>query len=218
MKDKHSYSENEKQAIYKVMAERRDVRHFNNKSIDKALMARVLRAGHMAPSVGLMQPWRFIRISDTALRKNIAGIVEKERQLTAEALGERKSEFLSLKVEGILQCAELIVAALPNKREQHIFGRRTLPDMDLASLSCAIQNIWLASRAEGIGMGWVSLFNPDELMELLHMPSGSLPIAILCFGHVDSFYEKPMLVMEKWAEELPLENMLSENTWPEYSE
>lgn len=210
-----SYTEDEKSAVYKVIAERRDMRHFTNDSLDEKIFTRILAAAHMAPSVGLMQPWRFIRITDISIRRDVFQIVDKERLLTANALDTRKGEFLKLKVEGILQCAELVVAALPDKREQHIFGRRTLPEMDLASLSCAIQNMWLAARAEGIGLGWVSLFEPEVLMHLLNMPKGSWPVAILCIGHVDEFYEKPMLVMENWATEKPLEDMIFENSWQE---
>ncbi len=213
MKTDHSYTEQEKSAVYKVMAERRDMRHFNREPVDAKILQRILLAGHMAPSVGLMQPWRFIRITDGSIRQDVFNIVEKERVLTAEALGERKDDFLKLKVEGVLQCAEVIVAALPENREKHIFGRRTIPEMDLASISCAIQNMWLASRVEGIGMGWVSLFEPTELMTLLKMPEGSMPVAILCIGHVDAFYEKPLLVLEEWAKERPLEDLVSENSW-----
>ncbi|MDD2738035.1 MAG: nitroreductase family protein, partial [Methylomonas lenta] len=108
---------------------------------------------------------------------------------------------------------ELLVVALPDRREQHIFGRRTLPEMDLASAACAIQNIWLAARAEGLGMGWVSLFDPNSLAELLAMPEGSKPIAILCLGHVAEFYPKPMLEMENWISPQPLSAMVSENSW-----
>ncbi len=120
---------------------------------------------------------------------------------------------MKLKVEGILECGELLVVALPNKREQHIFGRRTLPEMDIASTACAIQNLWLAARAEGIGVGWVSLFDPQALAQLLNMPEGSQPIAILCLGYVEEFYAKPMLEQQKWAEALPLERFVSENGW-----
>ncbi len=208
-----SYTTQEKSAIYKVMAERRDMRHFNSQPLDEKIFKHILSAAHMAPSVGLMQPWRFIRITQQKIREDIFGIVNEERKLTADALDTRKGEFLKLKVEGILQCGELVIAALPEGREQHIFGRRTLPEMDLASLSCAIQNMWLAARAEGIGMGWVSLFDPKKLMQILNMPEGSWPIAILCIGHVDEFYEKPMLVLENWTTEQPLEDMLFENTW-----
>ena len=210
-----SYTENEKAAIYKVISERRDMRHFNNQAVDENVFKRIITAAHMAPNVGLMQPWRFIRITDRQVRESIFQLVNNERQLTADALSGQKKDFLKLKVEGILECAELVVAALPNKREQHVFGRRTLPEMDLASVSCAIQNMWLASRAEGIGMGWVSIFDPQKLMNLLEMPNGSLPIAILCIGHVDKFYDKPMLVEQGWAKERPLEEFVFENYWQE---
>jgi 5,6-dimethylbenzimidazole synthase len=212
---KHSYTESEKKSIYKVMSERRDVRHFNQKPIDDETFMSILSAAHLAPSVGLMQPWRFIHIKARSLRENIHAIVEEERLLTAQALGEKKEDFLRLKVEGILQCAEVLVAALPDKREEHIFGRRTLPEMDIASLSCAIQNMWLAARAEGIGMGWVSLFDPETLKSLLNMPTDSHPIAVLCLGQVDAFYNKPMLIEEKWAKESPLEEMIFTNSWGE---
>ena len=120
---------------------------------------------------------------------------------------------MRLKVEGIRTCGELFVAALANGREKHIFGRRTLPEMDLASVACAIQNLWLAARAEGLGMGWVSLFEPEALARLLAMPMGSKPVAILCIGHVDAFYPAPMLAQEGWAEEQPLQELLFHNTW-----
>ena len=210
---KHSFSDADKKAIYRVIAERRDMRHFINKPVKQNVFRKILAAAHMAPSVGLMQPWRFIRIEDKGLRQQLFNLVDEERANTADALGGRKSEFLKLKVEGILQCAEIIVAALPDGREKHIFGRRTLPEMDLASLSCAIQNMWLAARAEGIGMGWVSIFDPDRLSVLLNMPEGSKPVAILCIGHVDAFYQKPMLVEENWTDESPLEELLYSDQW-----
>ncbi|KZZ57141.1 5,6-dimethylbenzimidazole synthase, partial [Oleiphilus sp. HI0122] len=191
MSNPFTYNEDDKSAIYSVMAERRDMRHFNGKPVSEDVLIRLFKAAHMAPSVGLMQPWRFVRITDLALRERIYGLVDDERKQTAIALGERKAEFLKLKVEGVRQCSELVIAALPDGREQHVFGRRTLPEMDLASLSCAIQNIWLAARAEGLGMGWVSLFDPQALKAVLNMPEDSHPVAILCLGHVDQFYDKP---------------------------
>jgi 5,6-dimethylbenzimidazole synthase len=213
MSNPHSYSESEKKAVYKAIAERRDMRHFNGQPLSGDVLQRILVAAHMAPSVGLMQPWRFIRITDKSIREAIFNIVDKECELTSEALGQRKQEFLKLKVEGVMQCSELLIAALPDGREEHVFGRRTIPEMDLASLSCAIQNMWLAARVEGIGMGWVSLFEPEDIKTLLSMPSTSQPIAILCIGHVDEFYEKPMLVMENWTEERTLKSMMYENHW-----
>ena len=121
---------------------------------------------------------------------------------------------MRLKVEGVLDCAELLVAALMDGRERHIFGRRTLPEMDLASVACAIQNLWLAARAEGLGLGWVSLFDPDALAGLLAMPAGARPVAVLCLGPVEQFYAKPMLELEGWASRQPLAELVAENQWP----
>lgn len=215
MKKSYQFDNNERAAIYKVMAERRDMRHFNGDDLPEDVLKRILAAAHLAPSVGLMQPWRFIRITQQDLKQEIFNIVEQERQITGQALAERQQEFLQLKVEGIKQCSELVVAALPDDRDKHIFGRRTLPEMDVASIACAIQNMWLAARAENIGLGWVSIFSPKALGKLLNMPKGSLPVAILCIGAVDEFYEKPMLVLENWAQEQALENFVSENSWPD---
>lgn len=218
MTNSHAYTQAEQTAIYKVIAERRDMRHFLPTPIAPELLTKLLQAAHHAPSVGLMQPWRFIRISDSNVRQAIYTQVNEERTLTAQAIGEyedseRMAEFMRLKVEGVLECGELLVATLCDHREQHIFGRRTLPEMDMASVSCAIQNMWLAARAEGIGMGWVSIFDPIKLAELLNIPDGAKPIAILCLGYVNSFYKAPMLVEEGWVTEKPLSAMLMENRW-----
>ena len=209
----NTFSEAERDAVYRAIAERRDMRHFSGGTVEPEQLQRLLQAAHQAPSVGLMQPWRFIRISDRALRGQIQSLVEEERIRTAEALGERTDEFMKLKVEGINDCAEVLVAALMDDRERHIFGRRTLPEMDLASVSCAIQNLWLASRAEGLGMGWVSLFEPQALADLLDMPEGAKPVAVLCLGPVKAFYPAPMLVLEGWSQARPLSELLYENVW-----
>ncbi len=207
------FSPEERAAVYRAIAERRDMRHFAGGEVAPELLVRLLEAAHHAPSVGLMQPWRFIRITRPELREAIHAQVEAERIRTAEALGERSDEFMRLKVEGIRDCAVLLVAALADGREAHVFGRRTLPEMDLASLSCAIQNLWLAARAEGLGMGWVSLFDPVALADLLGMPPGSRPEAVLCLGPVHAFYDEPMLVREGWAKERPLEELLFTDRW-----
>ncbi|OLU33372.1 5,6-dimethylbenzimidazole synthase [Pseudomonas sp. PA27(2017)] len=212
----HAFSAEERAAVYRAIAERRDMRHFSGGEVAPELLARLLEAAHQAPSVGLMQPWRFIRITRLALREDIYQLVERERQLTAEALGERSDEFMRLKVEGVRDCAEVLVAALMEGREAHVFGRRTLPEMDMASLSCAIQNLWLAARAEGLGMGWVSLFDPVALAELLGMPPGSKPVAVLCLGPVQAFYPAPMLAQEGWAQVRPLHELLFEDRWDQH--
>jgi 5,6-dimethylbenzimidazole synthase len=209
------YSDNDIAAIYRVIEQRRDMRHFLPDPIDPALLQRLLSAAHLGPSVGFMQPWRFIRITQPALRNQIHRLVDEERKRTAHALGQRQDAFMRLKVEGILECGEVLVAALMDGRERHVFGRRTMPQMDLASVSCAIQNLWLAARAEGIGMGWVSLFDPDALGQLLDFPAGATPVAVLCLGHVETFYAEPMLQQEKWASRQPLDELIFENGWPQ---
>ncbi|MGB6308096.1 MAG: 5,6-dimethylbenzimidazole synthase [Steroidobacteraceae bacterium] len=202
-------------ALYRIMGMRRDMRHFRSDPLDDALIARLLSAAHLAPSVGLMQPWRFIRVRNPGLRKSIHALVEAERIETARALAEREDEFMRLKVEGILECGELLVAALAHGREAHVFGRRTMPDMDLASVACAIQNLWLAARAENVGMGWVSLFDPEALRLLIRMPEGSRPVAILCLGYVPAFYPRPMLEEADWAHRLDLGDMVKTDYWNE---
>lgn len=209
----NAFSSIEIEGVYRAIRERRDMRHFLSTPIDPDQLERFIEAAHQAPSVGLMQPWRFIRIRDRQLRQQIHAHVDEERVLTVHALGQRAQEFMRLKVEGILECAELLVVALMDKRESYVFGRRTMPQMDLASASCAIQNFWLAARAEGIGVGWVSLFDPRRLGELCNMPPDSMPIAVLCVGHVERFYPAPMLESQGWDKRRQLSDMMYEDTW-----
>jgi 5,6-dimethylbenzimidazole synthase len=210
----HAFNAQERRAVYRVISERRDMRRFiPGGEVPEEVLTRLLQAAHAAPSVGLMQPWRFIRITDGQLRRRIHALVEEERALTGAALGPREAEFLALKVEGILECAELLVAALCEDRQAHIFGRRTLPQMDLASVSCAIQNLWLAARCEGLGVGWVSLFDPHRLAALLQMPADAEPVAILCLGPVPEFPDRPALELDGWTAARPLTEFVSENRW-----
>jgi 5,6-dimethylbenzimidazole synthase len=210
----HAFTAEERRAVYRVINERRDMRRFSpGATVPEAVLTRLLAAAHAAPSVGLMQPWRFIRITDDGLRHKIHALVDEERQQTAAALGKRAAEFLALKVEGVLDCAELLVVALGEGREAHVFGRRTMPYMDLASVSCAIQNLWLAARAEGLGMGWVSIFEPQRLAELLEMPADAEPVAILCLGPVPDFPDRPALEIDEWTFGRPLAEFVSENRW-----
>ena len=209
------YSDSDRAAVYRAIYERRDMRHFVRDPVDATVLERLIDAAHHAPSVGFMQPWRIVRVTDAALRVALHDAVERERLKTADALGERHDEFMKLKVEGMLECGELLVMALMDGRERHVFGRRTLPEMDLASVACAIQNMWLAARVEGLGMGWVSLFDVDEVRGLLRMPAGAKPVAILCLGHVEQFYDRPMLETERWAQRMPIDECVFENAWPE---
>jgi 5,6-dimethylbenzimidazole synthase len=209
-----AFSEEERAAVYRAIYERRDMRHFVPAPVAPEVLQRLIEAAHHAPSVGYMQPWRILRITDPALREHLRAIVEEERLRTADALDERRDAFMQLKVEGMRECGELLVVALMDGRERHVFGRRTLPEMDLASVACAIQNMWLAARAEGLGLGWVSLFDVDAVRGALGIPAGAKPVAILCLGHVPRFYAEPMLETEGWAQRQALDTCVFENGWP----
>ncbi len=210
------FSEEERETLYRVLHARRDMRHFlSDVPVDEAVLQRVLEAAHHAPSVGLMQPWRFIRVRDAAMRAAIAVLVDEERSLTAQGMGEREAEFLRLKVEGIRECAELLVAVLAPD-DGTLFGRRTMPqEMALCSVACAIQNLWLAARAENLGMGWVSLFDPVRLGKLIDLPQGAKPMALLCLGPVREFYPRPMLEQLNWRQGRPLHELLMQDRWSE---
>lgn len=212
-KSHHQYIKSDRDAVYRVIGERRDMRHFVNDPVDEETMQRLIEVAHQAPSVGFIQPWRIIRIKNQELRTAIYEHVNAERLKTSEFLGDRQQEFLKLKLEGILDCGELLVVALMDDRDDLIFGRRTMPEMDLASVSCAIQNMWLAARAEGLGMGWVSLFEPTEIAKLLNIPNGAQAVAILCLGHVKEFYPAPMLKLSGWREETDINDVVFNDTW-----
>ncbi|HSH29017.1 MAG TPA: 5,6-dimethylbenzimidazole synthase [Thiohalobacter sp.] len=208
------FSPAEAVTVYRVIRERRDMRHFlSGAEVGQATLERLLAAAHQAPSVGLMQPWRFIRIRDAGLRRRIAALVDAERATTAAAMGERAAEFLRLKVEGVRECAELLVAALAPD-DGTVFGRRTLPqEMALCSVACAIQNLWLAARAENLGLGWVSMFDPEALAGLLAMPPGAKPVAILCLGPVQVHYPRPLLEQTHWRQGRPWHEFAVEDRW-----
>jgi len=211
-----NFSPQQRDAFYQIVQARRDMRHFTpNQAVDDVVLTRILIAAHLAPSVGLMQPWRFIRIRKDKLRQDIAALVEQERLQTAKALAERKEEFLKLKIEGVRECAELLVV-VQAEDDGTIFGRRTMmQEMALCSTACAIQNLWLAARAENLGMGWVSMFEPERLRVLLRCPAAAQPLAILCLGPVDEFYPEPMLEMEDWRQGRELNSVMAENYWDE---
>ena len=210
-----AYADAEREAVYRAIYERRDMRHFLPQPIDREALRRMLDAAHAAPSVGLSQPWRLIRITRRPLREQIHALVEQERLATAQALDQRGEEFLRLKVQGILDCAEVLVAAVKDGGKHEIFGRRLLPaDMDIASVACAIQNLWLAGRAEGVGLGWVSMFDPQALSALLRLPADVRPIGVLCMGYVEAFYPAPMLALEQWRQPRPLSELVCDDCWP----
>jgi 5,6-dimethylbenzimidazole synthase len=183
--------------------------------LPEGFVRRLVEAAQLAPSVGFMQPWRFLHVTDPDLRQKMYALVEAERLATAAVLPSRQEEFLGVKIEGIRECAELLVVTLMPDREKHIIGRRMLPEMDVASVGCAIQNMWLAARAEGVGLGWVSFFDPEKLAPLLALPAGTKPLGILCVGRVSAFYPRPMFEDAGWGKRLDVGDVLFENRWPE---
>ncbi len=208
------FSNTEREAIYSVIHERRDMRHFASGSVAPDVLQRILEAAHAAPSVGYMQPWRFVRITRPELRQQLIALVEAEKDKTADQMDARKTEFMRLKVEGIRDCAELIAVVLAPD-DGTVFGRRTMPEeMALCSVSCAIENMWLAARAENLGMGWVSFFEPADVAALLGCPETAKPMALLCLGPVKAFYDKPMLEQEGWRKRESMDVVLSENQFP----
>nr|VFJ88539.1 MAG: cob(II)yrinic acid a,c-diamide reductase [Candidatus Kentron sp. H]VFJ90525.1 MAG: cob(II)yrinic acid a,c-diamide reductase [Candidatus Kentron sp. H]VFJ96688.1 MAG: cob(II)yrinic acid a,c-diamide reductase [Candidatus Kentron sp. H] len=193
------FTQEERDAVYKVIEARRDIRHFlPDRTIPPETLERILRATHQGPSVGLMQPWRIIRIHDPELRGRLKAEVERERLATAEALDARRAAFLKLKVEGIEECAELLVMVMAPD-DGTVLGRRTLPrEMAISSCACAIQNMWLAARAENLGLGWVSFFDPEVVNRLLRCPDMAEPLGILCLGPVEEFPPAPLMALSGW--------------------
>nr|VFJ61442.1 MAG: cob(II)yrinic acid a,c-diamide reductase [Candidatus Kentron sp. DK] len=210
------FNQEERDAVYRVIRARRDIRHFiPGRTIPARMLERILRAAHQAPSVGLMQPWRIIHVHDRALRDKLKAEVEKERLATADALGGRQDAFLKLKVEGIAECAELLVMVMAPD-DGTVLGRRTLPrEMAISSCACAIENMWLAARAENLGLGWVSFFDPRQVAGLLGCPDTAEPLAILCLGPVESFPPAPLLALQGWREEKALETLLYHDRYGE---
>ena len=219
MNAQHQFSQEERELLYRLIALRRDTRHFQpGGCVDEAALRRMLLAAHQAPSVGLMEPWRFIRLRDASLRAQVLALVMQERDATAAALGERAAEFLSLKVEGLRECAEVLAVVL-SPDDGTVFGRRSMPrEMALCSAACAVQNLWLAARAENLGMGWVSMFDPEALGRLLGLPAGAMPIGLLCLGPVERFYEQRMLEEQGWRQGRlssdPDAPLWSDDRWP----
>lgn len=215
----HRFDAAARESFYALAALRRDCRHFaRGAAVAPEQLQRLLSAAHCGPSVGLMQPWRLLRITDASLRAQLVVEVERERTATAAALGEREAEFLRLKVDGVADCAELLALVMPPD-DGTVFGRRTLPrEMALCSVGAAMQNLWLAARAEHLGMGWVSIFEPARLVPLLQLPPGAQALGLLCIGPVDEFYAAPMLELEDWRRPRPLHEMIADNHWPQAEE
>ena len=205
-----------RQALYDVIAARRDVRRFRPDVIDDELLTRVLGAGHAAPSVGHSQPWRFIVVREPALRERAAWMADQERLAQAALLEpEAARQLLDLQLEGIRE-APLGVVVCCDRRSPAagVLGRATFPDADLWSCACAIQNLWLAARAEGLGLGWVTLFEPAGLADLLGLPDGVVTLGWLCLGWPDERNRTPGLERAGWSRRQSLSEVVLTDRWP----
>ena len=205
----------EKDAVYKAIAARRDVRRFLPSAIPSEVVEKVLLAAHHAPSVGFMQPWSFILIRDPQRKKLIKEAFLQARGQEAEQFsGDRKKLYLSLKLEGIEEAPVNICVTCDSTRHgPAVLGRTLIPETDIYSTCCAIQNLWLAARVEGLGVGWVSILSRDRLKEILKIPSHVTPVAYLCLGYTKSFEPKPELEKVGWLKRMPLREVISYETW-----
>lgn len=210
------FTPGERQTLYDIIAARRDVRNeFKPDPIDPAALRRVLEAAHSAPSVGFMQPWNFILVREAARRAQIHAAFAAANAEAAEMFeGERQQTYRALKLEGILASPLNICVTCDRTRGgEVVLGRTHQPEMDLYSSVCAVQNLWLAARAEGIGVGWVSIFHKQDLREILKIPPHVEIIAYLCLGYVDELFRAPELAMRGWRQRLPLDSLILEEEW-----
>jgi 5,6-dimethylbenzimidazole synthase len=213
---KKDFSEEEKNGFYKAIYSRRDVRsRFTSEPIDELVLTRILNAAHHAPSVGFSQPWNFILIKDHETRKKIKDSFQKERITSSKLVTEpRKSKYLSFKLEGILDSfVNVCVTYDPSRFGPFVIGRTSIPETGIYSVCCAVQNLWLAARAEGIGIGWVSILSNDVLKDVLELPEHVIPIAYLCLGHVQEFASKPDLENAGWLPRLKLKDVIYYEKW-----
>src|SRR5260370_30481438 len=196
MKERAEFEVQERDAIYRAIATRRDVRRgFLEMRLPDEVIQPLLSASHCAPSVGLMQPSRFVLVRDYDIRRAVhEAFLQANEQALATYTGERREQYARLKLEGILEAPQnLCVLSDPQSERGHQLGRHTMPETAIYSTVCAIQNLWLAARAEGVGVGWGSILDPDRLREILHIPANIVPVAYLCLGYAARFAANPAL-------------------------
>lgn len=210
------FTEEEKSGLYKAIHTRRDVRsHFTKKPIPTNILARILHAAHHAPSVGFSQPWNFILIKSTETREAIKESFQQEKERTADMVEEpRRSQYVRLKLEGIMESyLNICVTYDPTRFGPFVIGRESIPQTGIYSVCCAIQNLWLAARTEGVGLGWVSILSNDTIKRHLKLPSYVEPVAYLCLGYVDGFSTKPDLESAGWLPRMNLKNVINYEIW-----
>jgi nicotinate-nucleotide--dimethylbenzimidazole phosphoribosyltransferase len=212
------YSEAERAAVHRVIAERRDIRRFRPDDVPADVLTRVLEAAHSAPSVGLMQPWRLIVVRELDTRIAIRRLAQRERLRQAERFDERARQFLDQKIEGVVEAPlGICVCCDHGDPETEVLGRGTIPQTDTYSTACAVENLWLAARAEGLGVGWVSFYRPADLRALLGIPDRADPIAYLCLGWPDERPSRPGLESAGWSARLPLDGVVMQERWVQSS-
>ncbi len=209
------FSNEEKEAIYNVIYRRRDVRSFLPAPIPPEVIDRILQAAHHAPSVGFMQPWNFILVDSSEMKEQLAWAAEKERKaLAIHYEEERATQFLSLKIEGIKQAPLTIcVTCDPTRGGSHVLGRNSIPETDILSTACAIQNMWLASCAEGVAMGWVSFYKKNDVRDLLQIPPHIDPVALISMGYTDDYPSSPILEQVNWEKRRSLHSLIFHEVW-----
>ncbi len=212
------FTKEEKHGLYKAIHSRRDVRkHFTSKLIPEEILSKILNAAHHAPSVGFSQPWNFILIKDSQTKSRIKKSFEEEKNRSAQLIEDpKRSKYLSFKLEGILESpVNLCVTYDPSKFGPFVIGRSSIPEAGLYSVCCAIQNLWLAARTEGVGVGWVSILSNEVLKNVLDLPDQVVPVAYLCLGYVDEFASKPDLETSGWLPRLDLNDVVYFEKWNE---
>jgi len=215
------FTEAEKMAVYKAIYLRRDVReHFLPRTIPDAVLRRLLDAAHHAGSVGFMQPWSFVVIRSEEVKKRVKNLFEQANKDAAEVFeGERKELYARLKLEGILEApVNICVTCDPTRNGPHVLGRHTIRETDIYSTCCAIQNLWLAARVEGIGVGWVSILDPILLRECLNIPPHVIPVAYVCLGYVSEFLPRPQLETVGWLPRASLDELIFYGQWGKRNE
>jgi nicotinate-nucleotide--dimethylbenzimidazole phosphoribosyltransferase len=209
-----SYADPAREAVHRVIAERRDIRRFRPDDVPADVLDRVLGAAHQAPSVGLMQPWRLIVIRSLDTRMAVRRLAQRERLRQAERFDERARQFLDQKIEGIVEAPlGVCVCCDHGDPDVEVLGRGTIPQTDVYSTACAIENLWLAARAEGLGVGWVSFYREDDLRAVLGIPSAVDPMAYLCVGWPDERPDRPGLEAAGWSARMPVSEVVMEERW-----
>ncbi|MBB0230673.1 nicotinate-nucleotide--dimethylbenzimidazole phosphoribosyltransferase, partial [Streptomyces calidiresistens] len=210
------YDEADREAVHRLMRDRRDIRNgFRPDPIPHEVLLRVLEAAHTAPSVGHSQPWDFVIIRSEETRTRVHELAQRQRDVYAQSLPRaRAKQFRELKIEAILDTpVNIVVTADPTRGGRHTLGRHTQPQMAPYSSALAVENLWLAARAEGLGVGWVSFFDERELVRSLDLPDHLEVVAYLCVGYVDEFPEEPELARAGWSRRRPLSWVVHEESY-----